>query len=161
MKMKRIMSYMLALLVMVAMAACGGGSGDDSGGSGSSGGNTGGGGGGSTHTPQTYTQSVTLPAKGGEQVVTLSNLSSAVSSVSNTPTWLVISPQFYSSGAPTLKLEFQENEETTERNSTVTVLAASGDKVVLSIVQQAAEVKTGIDDIHNTPTDQPAYSPEL
>lgn len=157
--MKRIMSYTLALLVMVAMAACGGGSGDDSGGSGSSGGNTGGGGGGSTHTPQTYTQSVTLPAKGGEQVVTLSNLSSAVSSVSNTPTWLVISPQFYSSGAPTLKLEFQENEETTERSCTITASASSGDKVVLTITQQAVETKTGIDDLHNEDTDQPAYAP--
>jgi uncharacterized membrane protein len=156
MKMKRIMSYTVALLVMFVFAACGGGGDDDFGGSGNSGGNSGGGG--STHSPQTYTQSVSLPAKGGEQIVTLSNLSSAVSSVSSTPTWLVISPQFYSSGAPTLKLAFQENEESTERNSTVTVLAASGDKVELTIVQQAAEVKTGIDDIHSTPTDQPAYS---
>ena len=121
--MKRIMLYSLALLVVFSMAACGGGGGDDSGTSGSSyGGN--GGGGGSTHIPQTYTQSVTLPASGGEKVVTLTDLSSAISSVNNTSTWLVISPQFYSSGAPTLKLEFQENEDAAERSETVTVLAA-------------------------------------
>jgi len=151
--MKRIMSYTLALLVMFSFAACGGEDGDDSGRS--SGGNTGGG---STHTPQTYTQSVTLPAKDGEQIVTLSNLNSAVSSVSSSPSWLVISPQFYSSGTPTLKLEFQENTETTERSCTITALASSGDKVVLTITQQAVETKTGIDDLHNEDTDQPAYA---
>ena len=154
--MKRIMSYTFALLVMFALAACGGGDDDDSP---ISGGSSGGGGGSTTHIPQTYTQSVTLPAKEGEDVVTLSNLSSSVSSLSGTPSWLVISPQFYSSGTPTLKLEFIENVEPTERSCTVTALASSGDKVVLTITQQAAEVKKSIEDIHNGTTDRPAYAP--
>ena len=151
--------YIIALLTMFAIAACSPSPEPDS--PGNSGGGTSGGGGGSTQTPQTYTQSVTFPAKGGEQVVTLSNLTSSVSSVESTPNWLIISPQNYTYGAPTLKLELQENMDTTERSCKVNVLASSGDKVVLTIVQQAAEVKTGIDDIHNTHTDQPAYSPSL
>lgn len=88
-------------------------------------------------------------------------MSSAVSSVSSSPSWLVISPQFYSSGAPTLKLEFQENTENQERKASVTVSASSGDKVLLTITQQAGERKDGIDDLHSDKTDQPSYAPRL
>ena len=113
--------------------------------------------------PKTYNQSVTLPAKGGTQNVMLNDLTSAVSSVSSTPDWLVISPQFYSSGAPSIKLETQENTTTEERRCSVTILAAAGDKVVLSVTQQASSNQegTGIDDIHNNTTSQPAYAPSL
>ena len=147
---KKIVTYMMALLGMCVLMACGGG-GDDSGGSGGSGG-----GGGSV--PQTYTQSITIAATGGTQSLKLNNLSSAVSSVSSTPNWLVISPEYYSSGAPSIKLEVQENTSADERKCDVTVLAASGDKVVLTVTQQAGE-GSDIDDIHNTDTDQPAYAP--
>lgn len=154
--MKNICIYLLSLTAIFVLAACGGGGGGSStGGGGNSGASSGGG-----NAPQTYTQSVTVPATSGEQVVTLSNLKSSVSSVGNAPSWIVISPQYYTSGAPTLKLEYQENTATTKRDCKVTVLASSGDKVVLTITQQASEVKSGIDDIHNDPTDQPAFSPE-
>lgn len=154
--MKKICIYLLSLTAIFVLAACGGGGGGSStGGGGNSGASSGGG-----NAPQTYTQSVTVPATSGEQVVTLSNLKSSVSSVGNAPSWIVISPQYYTSGAPTLKLEYQENTATTSRDCKVTVLASSGDKVVLTITQQASEVKSGIDDIHNDPTDQPAFSPE-
>lgn len=155
MSMKRLEIYLAVVLCFFCLAACGGG-GNDGGSSGGSGGGTGGG----SYIPKTYSQSVTLSAKKGEQVITLSDLSSAVSSVSSTPTWLVISPQYYSSGAPTLELEFQENTETEERKTTVTVSASSGDKVVLSITQQAGEKKDGIDDLHSDKTDQPSYAPQ-
>ena len=154
--MKRLGIYFIAVLGLFLLAACGGG-GDD----GSSTGGTNGGSGGGTYPPKTYSQSVTLPAQGGEQVITLSDMSSAVSSVSSSPSWLVISPQFYSSGAPTLKLEFQENTENQERKASVTVSASSGDKVLLTITQQAGERKDGIDDLHSDKTDQPSYAPRL
>lgn len=159
--MKKICIYLLSLTAIFVLAACGGGgedSGNTGGGSGNSGGGSSSGGG---NTPQTYTQSVTVPATSGEQVVTLSNLKSSISSVGNAPSWIVISPQYYSSGAPTLKLEYQENTLTTARDCSVTILASSGDKVVLTITQQASETKSGIDDVHNDPTDQPAFSPKL
>ena len=134
--MKRLEIYLAVVLCFFCLAACGGGGNDG----GSSGGGTGGG----SYIPKTYSQSVTLSAKKGEQVITLSDLSSAVSSVSSTPTWLVISPQYYSSGAPTLKLEFQENTETEERKTTVTVSASSGDKVVLSLPNRQARRKMAL-----------------
>ena len=154
--MKTIKIYLMALLSLFVLSACGGG-GDDAGGSGGSSG----GGGNDGHAPQAYTQSVSIPATSGEQVITLSSLNSSVSSVSSSPSWLVISPQFYSSGAPTLKLEYQENTETQERKAFVTVSASSGDKVVLTVTQQAGERKDGIDDLHNDKTDQPSYAPQL
>ena len=155
--MKKICIYLLSLTAIFVLAACGG---DDGGNSTGDGGNSGGSSGGG-NAPQTYTQSVTVPATSGEQVVTLSNLKSSISSVGNAPSWIVISPQYYSSGAPTLKLEYQENTLTTARDCSVTVLASSGDKVVLTITQQASETKSGIDDVHNDPSDQPAYSRKL
>ena len=155
--MKKICIYLLSLTAIFVLAACGG---DDGGSSTGDGGNSGGSSGGG-NAPQTYTQSVTVPATSGEQVVTLSNLKSSISSVGNAPSWIVISPQYYSSGAPTLKLEYQENTLTTARDCSVTVLASSGDKVVLTITQQASETKSGIDDVHNDPSDQPAYSRKL
>lgn len=156
--MKRIELYLIALLSILVFAACGG---DD-------GGNTSGGNGGGSYTPKSYTQSVTLPVKGGDMTVTLSNLSSAVSSVSSTPSWLVITREYYSSGAPTLKIGYEENKEGQERKVTVTVTASSGDRVALTITQQATggsggggtqeDVKKGIEDIHNEYTSQPAYT---
>lgn len=153
--MKRLEIYLIVVLGIILLAACDGG-GDDGGSTGGTGGNSGGG----SYIPKTYNQSVTLPAKGGDLVITLSDLNSAVSSVSSTPTWVVISPQYYSSGAPTLKLEFQENTQIEERKITVTVYASSGDKVLLSIIQQAGEKKDGIDDLHNNQTNQPSYAPQ-
>ena len=153
--MKKFCLYIACLTTIILLAACGGGDGDETRSNTGGGGNSGGG---SSSRPMTYTQSVTVPASKGEQVLTLSNLSSAVSTVSSSPDWMVISPQFYSSGAPTLKLEFEENSVMSTRECNVTVTASSGDKVVLTITQQAAD-KSAIDDLHNEQTDQPAYSP--
>ena len=164
--MKRIELYLIALLSIFVLAACGPDNPVNTNG-GNSGGNSGGNGGGS-YTPKTYNQSVTLPAKGGETTVTLSDLSSAVSGVSSTPSWLVITREYYSSGAPTLKLGFEENKDGQEREVAVTVTASSGDKVVLTITQQTTggsggggtqeDVKKDIDDLHDEYTSQPAYT---
>lgn len=143
----KIVTYIMALLGMCVLMACGGG-GDDSGGSSYSGGGS----------AKAYTQSITIAATGGTQSIKLNNLSSAVSSVSATPEWLVISPEYYSSGAPSIKLEVQMNTSADERKCDVTILATSGDKVLLTVTQQAGG-DSDIDKIHDTDTDKPAYSP--
>ena len=144
--MNRFFKYYLGLMVTLLFAACG--PENDNGSTG---------GGNNSPSPQSYTQSVTLPASGGEQVFTLSDLRSPVSDVDSTPSWLEISPQYYSTGSPTIKLKYEENIELETRDCVITVLASSGDKVILTVTQHAAEVKRGIENIHNTQTNQQAY----
>lgn len=145
----------MALLGMLFMVSCGGGGGDDDHNSDS--------GGGGSSAPQTYRQSVAVSAQGGSVTVTLNDLRSAVSSIGSTSSWVVVSPQAYSSGAPSLLVEVEENKTSSERQCEVLVLAASGDKVSLTIRQNASggsEAGTGMDTPHNEQTDQPAYSPQ-
>lgn len=148
--MKQMKLYFLFLICLLITYACGGGDGN--------GGNDP-----QPPTPKVYSQSITLSAEGGTQNVTLSDLSSDVRNVGSTPEWLVVLPQFYSSGAPSIRLEVQANTNAVERKCNVTIQAASGDKVVLSVTQQASSNQEGtdIDDIHNNTTSQPAYSPSL
>lgn len=150
--MKRILFIAFSLLML---ASCGGGGGDD--------------GGGTSPTPnpnpnpnpipQTYTQTVNIGADGGVESLTLSNLSSAVSSIGHTPDWIVISPEHYTSGAPKLKLEIEENNVTEVRSCEVTILAASDDKVILTVTQEAG-IPKNIDDTHDEESDLPAYAPQ-
>ena len=114
--------------------------------------------------PKTYAQSARLTAKGDALIVTLSNLNSSISSITNNANWLTAAPQYYTSGAPKIELNAMENTGKSERKTDVTVLASSGEKVVLTVTQEAAkedDSNTGIDDMHNEKTDKPAYSPQL
>ena len=112
-----------------------------------------------TPTGQTYQQSVTLDAHGSQQTVTLTNLKSKIDDVANSADWLTVLISTYSSGSPSLVVSAKENTDTKTRSCTVTVTAKSGDTVLLTVEQEAAEEqKTGIDDSHDIPTDQPAYS---
>lgn len=134
--------FMLGVLTLVS---CGGG----------------GGGGDSTPTPiptppKTYTQSETIAAAGGDKVVTLTSLSSSISSINNTTSWVVASPQSYTSGSPKLQLNVTANTDKNERKCEIIVTAQSGENVVLTVIQQAGN---GIDDLHDNTTTQPAYSP--
>ena len=133
---KCIRVMLLAVTAMLCLASCG----DDD---------------------ETYTQSVTLSAKGEQQTVTLTNLSARITSVANSNSWLKATADFYNSGSPSLTLSATENTEKSERNGVVTITAESGDKVVLTVTQQAASEEeqegTGIDDTHNSQSDQPAY----
>lgn len=147
--MKTIRIYLIALLGMLFLLSCGGGSDADDNNSG----------GGSTE--HTYRQSVTVSSLGGPVTVILNDLKSAVSSVTPTPEWVVVSPQAYSSGAPSLLLEVEENKTTSERQCEVLIVAASGNKVSLTIRQNASsgsETGSGMDTPHNEQTDQPAYT---
>lgn len=104
-----------------------------------------------------YTQSATLTAKGDALKVTLNELNSSISSVNNTANWLTATPQYYTSGHPQIELQATENTTGSERKTEVAVLASSGEKVVLTVMQEAAPV--GIDDMHDEKTDKPAYAP--
>ena len=113
---------------------------------------------------QTFQQSVTLPEEKADMIVTLDSLESAikVDGLEYDADWLTVVKQTYTSGSPSLRLTATDNvkdcESTDARSCMVTVTATSGDKVLLSVTQEGSERKIGIDDSHDIPTDQPAYS---
>ena len=106
---------------------------------------------------QSYTQDITLPSYASEQLVTINQLQSSIATVKNSASWLTAEPQFYSSGSPKVKLRATANTAKAERKCNVTITASSGDKVTLSIIQQGTSDGAGIDDLHNSQTDKPAY----
>ena len=111
-----------------------------------------------------FQQTVTLPSEKADTTVALDNLKSAIKDdgLEYDADWLTVIKQGYTSGSPSLRLiatdNVKDDESTNSRNCTVTVTAISGDKVLLSVTQEGEERKTGIDDSHDMPTDQPAYS---
>lgn len=107
--------------------------------------------------PQIYTHDVTLSSKGSEQVVTLNQLQTPVAAVENSSTWLTVEAQPYTSGSPQVRLCSTDNTANEERKCSVTIAATSGDKVIMSITQQKGYEGTGIDDLHGSQTDKPAY----
>lgn len=147
--MKQFNIYLSFLLALVVLMSCGGG---DGGGNGSSA---------PTGTPPvTYTQEISVAATGGEQILTLSNLKSSITTIDNNSPWLVVSPQFYTSGSPQIKLNATANTSPSERSCKVTITAVSGEKVVLTVTQRGNSAGgTGIEDLHDSQTDQPAYAP--
>ncbi|MBO7120148.1 MAG: BACON domain-containing protein [Bacteroidaceae bacterium] len=106
---------------------------------------------------QSYTQNIVLPSNASEQEVTLTQLHSSISNVQNPVSWLTVEIQSYSSGSPKFKLRSASNTERTERKCNVIITAYSGDKVTLSVTQQGVAEGTGIDDLHDSQTDKPAY----
>ena len=111
---------------------------------------------------KTYQQSVTLLAENANETVTLTDLKTAVKDTEYNADWLTITKQTYTSGSPSLHLTANDNVKdgasTDARSCTVTVTANSGDKVILTVTQEGAKCKNGIDDSHDQPTDQPVYS---
>lgn len=140
--MKSIKQYLLACIAVFMLTACSDHNNEEEG--------------------QTYKQDVTLPAIASEQLVTLNHLNSSIETVKNSASWLIVEQQFYSSGSPKVKLRSTDNTDKEERKCNVTITATSGDIVILTVTQQAANEEnsegTGIDDLHGTQTDKPAYS---
>ena len=106
---------------------------------------------------QTYTQNIVLPSYASNQMVTLNQIHSSITTVQNSASWLTVEPQTYSSGSPQIKLYYTANIAKAERKCNVTITASSGDEVVLSVTQQGISEGTEIDDLHNSQTDKPAY----
>lgn len=137
--MKNIKQYALACMALLMMSSCNKDNQEDEG--------------------QAYKQEVTMPSEASEQMVTLYSLSSSIEMVKNTASWLVVEQQSYMSGAPQVVLSSTDNKDKKERKCTVTITATTGDKVVLAVTQLGTgQLPTGIDDSHDIPTDQPAFS---
>ena len=108
---------------------------------------------------QTYQQSITLDVQGTEQTITLNDLKSKIDDVKNSVDWLTVLIKPYTSGSPVVLVSAKEHTDTQPRSADVTITDTNGDKVVLAVTQEGTEeLKTGIDDSHDVPTDQPAYS---
>ena len=111
---------------------------------------------------QTFQQSVTLAARDADETVVLRDLNTAIKDIENNSEWLTVAKQTYSTGSPSLRLtasdNIKEGSSSVARNCAVTVTATSGNRVLLSVSQDGADSRTGIDDSHDIPTDQPAYS---
>lgn len=113
----------------------------------------------STTNPITiYSRSVTLDAKGTQQTMTLYEFNNKISNIENDNAWLVVYASYYTFGSPDIVLKATVNTSKQQRQGSVTINATNGDKVILSVKQEGdEEQKTDIDNLHDAPTDKPAY----
>ena len=93
-----------------------------------------------------------------DTVFILNDLKTAVSEIENSEAWLMVTKQVYTSGAPSVRLTATANEDDSQRSCVVTIIAASTDKVLLTVTQEKEKMLTGIDNQHDIVTDQPASS---
>ena len=121
--MKDRILFTIALLCIMLLASCsGGGSGD--------------GGDNPTDRTLTYYMDISMEASAGSQIIVLNDLSTNVSSATSSSTWLTPTRRTYTSGAPSIMIEVTANTSTSDRNCTVTVTAADGNKVIITVVQK-------------------------
>lgn len=119
-----------------------------------------------TDNGKVYAQTMFLPAENANNVIVVfRDLKNEIKEMGGGAEWLMVIKQNYTSGSPAISLTATDNMKdgisTDARNCTLTVKAVNGDQVVLTVIQEGHQYeapKTGIDDSHNTPTDQPAYS---
>ena len=140
--MKTLKTIIFAASVVLAMVACGGSTENDE----------------PEYVSQTYRQTIMLSAAKTDTVVILNDLKTAVSEIENSETWLMVTKQSYTSGAPSVRLTATANEDNSQRSCVVTIIAASTDKLLLTVTQEKETMLTGIDDQHDIVTDQPAHS---
>lgn len=148
--MKRMLAYVCSIAVLCCLSACGGGDGDDDNG----------GGGGSTSN-----MSTTMVAEAASVLVTVDALDCPITSAVAQDSWLTVEVMPYTSGAPMVKLTATSNPNTQERKTKVVIKGTSQDMVRLTVTQKGKtapsddEEGTGIEDTHDSVTDQPAYAP--
>lgn len=113
-----------------------------------------------------FKQTVNVAAEGGRDTVTLEKLTSKISEINQEANWVSASKMAYTSGAPQILLTINENTGDT-RQTNITIKDESEKTVILTVKQmkpgdtpeeEPEKVKDGIDDIHDTVTDQPASS---
>ena len=106
------------------------------------------------------TQTCNMPAKASETVVALQGLTKAIDRFSPPDSWLTIIRQAYTSGTPSVQLTASENLQFEARQQDITFYAGR-DTLVLTVRQVAYDDTSGaeVDNTHDTPTNQPAYSP--
>lgn len=109
----------------------------------------------------TYYEDVTLPSSEGVTSVTLSQVRSGITKIDDPKRWVSLSAANYSSGAPTVNIQYLANTSSMTRQCKATIHVASGEIVILQINQEAYVVPqepAGIDDLHNDTSTNPAYS---
>lgn len=136
--MKKIRVWATCLVAIMVLTSCGGGEGGTAEPSGN-----------------TYSAELELPARASEQIVTLDKLSSNISNIQSSDSWLTVEQQSYTSGAPKVKMRWTENTTMTARKCIITVTASTNDRLIINITQKGKVVDT--DGSHDTKTDQPAY----
>ena len=116
----RILFTIALLCIMLLMSCSGGGSGD----------------GGDNPRTLTYYMDISIEATACSQIIVLNDLSTNVSSATSSATWLTPTRRTYTSGAPSIMIEVTADTATSDRNCTVTVTAADGNKVIITVVQK-------------------------
>lgn len=146
----KTIKFLVGLCVATfVLAACGGGGDGGNGGSSSSDPIN------VEPTGKTYSAELELPAEASAQTVNLDKLSSAISAIQCSESWLTVEKQAYTSGTPQVKVSWTENTTDNERKCNVTVTTLTSDKLIIAVTQKAKEVDTG--ESHDTVTDQPAF----
>lgn len=119
-----------------------------------------------TPSAKEYSETMNIPAKGCDETISLNKLRAEVTSVSSTPSWLAVTIQPYTSGAPSIKLTVGENLGDERRHTVAIYTYSTGDKLNLTIVQAAKTVPgqsdsdtAGIDDLNDKTSNKPAYAP--
>jgi len=103
------------------------------------------------------TQICTMPADASETIVTLNGLTTAISRTSGSASWLNITKQTYTNGAPAVKVECAQNLDVDPREQAVMFIATK-DTLVLTVHQESySGGGTDVNNPYDTPTDQPAY----
>ena len=146
--MKQLTYYCIFIICMTCVTACGGSSED------------------SRNNPviegNTYRQSISVGAEAAQQTVTLVDLHAAIDDINQSATWLSATKMSYTSGSPRILLTIEENSSTQERQANITIIDTYKNTVFLTVKQVKAgdptPVLSGIDDPHDTPSNQPAYS---
>ena len=106
-----------------------------------------------------YKETINIPAEGCDEEYTLEMLKLQIASVSSTPAWLSVTPQFYTGGSPSIQVVAKENTTENERKTTITVKTATETLALTFVQAEKTVIPSGIDDIHNGTSGKPAYAP--
>jgi len=120
-------------------------------------------------TNNSFTQTVNVEAEGWQnKEVRVSNLTTAIEGIEQGDTWVTATKMSYTSGSPSIRLDVQANTGTQERQTNI-ITGTDEKRVILTVKQvkpgdtpdenhESEHVDYGIDDPHDTQSDQPAYS---
>ena len=100
-----------------------------------------------------------LTPRAAEAIIALTGLTSQISRTDGHAEWLIADVLAYQSGAPRVKLLWQENGTAATRQQDLTFYADK-DTLVLTVCQPAfnAQGGTDMDNPYDTPSDQPGFA---
>jgi len=100
-----------------------------------------------------------LTPRAAEAIIALTGLTSQISRTDGHAEWLIADVLAYQSGAPRVKLLWQENGTAATRQQELTFYADK-DTLVLTVCQPAFNARGGtdMDNPYDTPSDQPGFA---